>query len=59
MWVKFVDVRNDPGLKKEYGVRRIPAQVFYDESGKILFRHGGYYSKQDILTKWKELGYSF
>lgn len=38
-------------------IQYIPTQIFYDPDGKQIFRHTGYYSKQDILSKWKELGY--
>ncbi|MDD3095183.1 MAG: thioredoxin family protein [Candidatus Neomarinimicrobiota bacterium] len=38
-------------------IQYIPTQIFYDPDGKQIFRHTGYYSKQDILNKWKELGY--
>lgn len=38
-------------------IQYIPTQIFYDENGKQLFRHTGFYSKEDILGKWKELGY--
>ena len=34
----------------------IPTQIFFDASGKELFRHVGFYGKEDILGKWKELG---
>jgi hypothetical protein len=34
----------------------IPTQIFYDASGKERFRHEGFISKEDILSKWKELG---
>ena len=34
----------------------MPTQIFYDSSGKELFRHEGFYSKEDILGKWNELG---
>ena len=34
----------------------IPTQIFYDASGKELFRHTGFFGKEDILGKWKELG---
>ena len=34
----------------------IPTQIFLDASGKELFRHVGFFSKDDILAKWKELG---
>jgi thioredoxin 1 len=38
-------------------IQYIPTQIFYDEEGKQIFRHTGFYSKQDILNKWKDLGY--
>ena len=55
--IKFVDVWKEPGAEKPYKVRMIPTQIFYDPSGKELFRHEGYYSKEDILGKFKELGF--
>jgi thioredoxin 1 len=54
--VKFIDVWENPGEGAEYGIRMIPTQIFYDASGKELFRHEGFFGKADILTKWKELG---
>ena len=53
--IKFVDVWKNPGAEKPYRVRMIPTQIFYDPSGKELFRHEGFYSKEDILGKFKEL----
>ena len=54
--VEFIDVWENPEAGKEYGIRLIPTQIFYDSSGKELFRHEGFFSKEDILAKWKELG---
>jgi thioredoxin 1 len=54
--VKFIDVSVYPELTKAYGINLIPTQIFYDASGKELFRHEGFYSKEDILAKWEELG---
>jgi len=54
--VHFLDVRKLPALSEVYGIKLIPTQIFYDASGKELFRHEGFYSKEDILAKWKELG---
>jgi thioredoxin 1 len=34
----------------------IPTQIFFDAEGKELFRHVGFFAKEDILAKWKELG---
>jgi thioredoxin 1 len=54
--VEFIDVWENPDAGKEYGIKLIPTQIFYDASGKELFRHEGFYSKEDILAKWKEFG---
>ena len=54
--VEFIDAFQNPGAKKQYDTFFCPTQIFIDASGKELFRHVGYYSKQDILAKWKELG---
>ncbi|MFZ5806260.1 MAG: thioredoxin family protein [Verrucomicrobiota bacterium] len=54
--VEFIDVWENRQAGKEYGVRMIPTQIFYDASGKEIFRHEGFFSKEDILSKWKELG---
>jgi len=55
--VEVIDVGEDPDEVRAYGVRIIPTQIFFDASGKELFRHEGFYSKGDILSKWQELGY--
>jgi len=54
--VDFIDVWKDPDQAKRYGIKLIPTQIFFDASGKELFRHEGFISKEDILGKWKELG---
>lgn len=54
--VEFYDVWKNPGIGQKYGIRVIPTQIFYDASGKELFRHEGFMSKGDILTRWRELG---
>ena len=54
--VVFIDVWENPGAGKEYRIRIIPTQIFYDASDKEMFRHEGFMSKEDILAKWKDLG---
>ena len=54
--VIFIDVWKNPDEGKKYDIKIIPTQIFYDTSGKELFRHEGFFSKEDILGKWKELG---
>lgn len=54
--VIFIDVWENQQAGEQYGIRMIPTQIFYDVAGKELFRHEGFFSKEDILAKWKELG---
>jgi thioredoxin 1 len=54
--VVFIDVWEKPDKAKKYNIKLIPTQIFYDSSGKELFRHEGFSSKEDILGKWKEFG---
>ncbi len=54
--VEFIDVWKNPDAGKQYGIKMIPTQIFHDASGKELFRHIGFFAKDDILAKWKELG---
>jgi thioredoxin 1 len=56
--VDFIDVWKNPDEAKKYKIRVIPTQIFYDASGKELYRHEGFFSKEDILGKWKEFGIS-
>ena len=54
--VEFIDVWKNPDAGKQYGIEVIPTQIFYDATGKELFRHIGFFAKDNILAKWKELG---
>ncbi len=54
--VDFLDVSINPDFAEQYGVTIIPTQIFFDASGKELFRHEGFMSREDILNKWNELG---
>ncbi len=57
--VEFYDVWKNPAPAQQYRIRVIPTQIFIDPNGKELSRHEGYFSKEDILDKWKELGFEF
>jgi len=54
--VDFIDVQVDPEAAGTYGIRVIPTQIFLDAGGKELFRHEGFFPKEDILAKWEEVG---
>jgi len=53
---EFIDVWEDQDAGQRYRINLIPTQIFFDAEGKELFRHEGFFSKEDILAKWKELG---
>ncbi|MDD5597973.1 MAG: thioredoxin family protein [Victivallaceae bacterium] len=59
--VKFIDVwvKENAAEAKKYEISSIPTQIFFDAEGRELWRHEGYISMEDILAKWKELGYDF
>jgi thiol-disulfide isomerase/thioredoxin len=54
--VEVIDVRKNREVGVDYGIRVIPTQIFFDASGKEVFRNQGFMSKEDILMKWSELG---
>lgn len=54
--VEFIDVWVNRSAGQKYGIRAIPTQIFYDASGKELYRHMGFMSKEQIIRVFKELG---
>jgi thioredoxin 1 len=57
--VEFIDVWQHPEEAKKHGVETIPTQIFFDASGKEIFRHVGFFSKEEILATWKQAGVEF
>ena len=55
--VDFIDVWEDHAAGQVHGISTIPTQIFYAPDGKELFRHEGFFAKEDILGQWKALGY--
>lgn len=58
MEVEFIDVWKNSDASDHYGINSIPTQIFYAADGTELFRHTGFFGKDDVLSKWKELGVS-
>jgi len=54
--VEFIDVWKEPEVGRRWRIRVIPTQIFLDGSGKELYRHEGFFSREDILERWKEVG---
>ena len=54
--VEVIDTLYNPGAKTQYNAPLCATQIYIAPSGKELYRHVGYASKQDILGNWKTLG---
>jgi thioredoxin 1 len=54
--VVFYDVWKTPKYAKDYGIQLIPTQVFIDKNGEEMFRHVGFYAKDEIIKMLKEKG---
>lgn len=52
--VVFYDVWKDPQPARHYRIQLIPTQVFIDQDGKEIFRHVGFFPKEEILQMLKE-----
>lgn len=55
--VDFIDVRLDRSAAQAYGIATIPTQIFFAPDGREVFRHEGFLAREDILARWKALGY--
>jgi len=54
--VLFIHVREKQILAARYGVETIPVQIFFDKSGKDVFRHIGFFPQEEIEKKLTEMG---
>ncbi len=57
--VKFIDVgfKENVAIGMKHKINTIPTQIFFNAEGKELWRNTGYLSEEEIMRKWKELGY--
>jgi thioredoxin 1 len=54
--IVFVDVWKDRQAARQFGIRVIPTQIFYDEKGREIMRHEGFMDEKSIVAKLKEMG---
>ncbi len=54
--VAYIDILQSGDIAAQYRVADNPTQIFFDAEGNELFRHEGFYSKQEILDQWRALG---
>ncbi|HOP79508.1 MAG TPA: thioredoxin family protein, partial [Armatimonadota bacterium] len=54
--IVFIQVEKDPVIAARFGIQAVPVQVFYDKNGKEVFTHVGFFDKESIVSKLKEMG---
>ena len=54
--VLILDIRDYGALSQKYGITLIPTQIFFDASGKEVFRHQGFMPEEDIVVQLKQMG---
>lgn len=54
--VHFIDVWQDRAAAEPYRIGMIPTQIFFAADGSELWRHEGFFSREEILAKWEQLG---
>jgi len=52
--VAYIDIEENEQAVMTYRLRSIPTQIFYDSKGKELSRHEGFFSKEDIIARFRE-----
>ena len=55
--VVFVNVRENKILGARFGIRSIPIQVFYDRTGKEVFRHVGFFAEAEVNKQLTKLAF--
>ncbi len=54
--VLFVHVRKERVLAARYGIESIPVQILFDAKGREVFRHVGFWPKEQIVAKLAAMG---
>ena len=54
--VLFVHVVKEQILAARYGIQSIPVQIFFDKTGKEVFRHVGFFPQEEIEKRLSDMG---
>jgi thioredoxin 1 len=52
--IEFIDIRKDAAAGMVHAIRIIPTQVFLDSAGNEVFRHEGFFSRQEIEAVFRD-----
>ena len=54
--VVIVEVDDNIDLPRQFGIMMIPTQIFLDSEGEEVFRHIGFYPKEEIIAQLEKMG---
>jgi len=54
--IVFIDVWENREQAPRFKVRAIPTQIFFDEQGKEVFRHVGFFDERSIIEQLIQMG---
>ena len=54
--IVFIDVWKHNDQARRFGIRAIPTQIFYNESGQEVYRHVGFMGEKAIVDQLKKMG---
>jgi len=53
--IVFIDVRENPEQVATFGIRAIPTQIFFDKTGKEVYRHEGFLDQKPFAEMLDKL----
>ena len=53
--IVFIDVRENPEQATKFGIRAIPTQIFFDKTGKEIYRHEGFLDEKPFAEMLDKL----
>jgi len=54
--IVFIDVWKHNEQARRFGIRAIPTQIFYNENGREVFRHEGFFAEKEIRRQLTLMG---
>jgi len=54
--IVFIDVWKHNEQAGRFGIRAIPTQIFYDETGREVYRHVGFMGEKEIVKQLGKMG---
>ena len=54
--VVIVEIDDNIDLTRQFGIMMIPTQIFLDSDGEEVFRHIGFYPKEEIIVQLSKMG---